>query len=100
MEKWVEEGQSKWMYERVSAVVFGGVRAMSANQPVWGTDEEGMNGYRGALENHIAMSGRERLLIVGDFNFSCIDWNNYKCSSKSKDFLCAVENNFITQKIV
>ena len=68
MEKWVEEGQSKWMYERVSAVVFGGMRVVSAYQPVWGTDEEGMNDYRSALESQSAMSGRERLVIAGDFN--------------------------------
>ena len=68
MEKWVEEGQSKWMYERVSAVVFGGMRVVSAYQPVWGTDEEAMNDYRSALESQIAMSGLERLVIAGDFN--------------------------------
>ena len=45
------------MNERVSAVVFGGVRVVSAYQPVWGTDEEGMNDYRSAIENQIAMSG-------------------------------------------
>ena len=68
MEKWVEEGQQKWMNERVSAVVFGGMRVVSVYQPVWGTDVEGMNEYRSALENQVAMSGRERLLIGGDFN--------------------------------
>ena len=68
MEKWVEEGQRKWLNERVSAVVLGGMRVVSAYQPVWGTDEEGMNDYRIALENQIAMSGRERLVIGGDFN--------------------------------
>ena len=55
------------MNERVSAVVFGGMRVVSAYQPVWGTDEEGMNDYRSAIENQIAMSGCERLVIGGDF---------------------------------
>ena len=68
MEIWVEEGQRKWLNERVSAVVLGGMRVVSAYQPVWGTDEEGMNDYRIALENQIAMSERERLVIGGDFN--------------------------------
>ena len=48
--------------------MFGGMRLVSAYQPVWGTDEEGMNDYRSALESQIAMSGRERLVIAGDFN--------------------------------
>ena len=68
MEKWVEEGQMKWMNERVTAVVLGGMRVVSAYQPVWGTDERGMSEYRNDLENQIAMSGRERLIIGGDFN--------------------------------
>ena len=68
MEKWVTEGQKKWMNERVTAVVLGGMRVVSAYQPVWGTDDEGMTDYRSALENQIAMSGRERLVIGGDFN--------------------------------
>ena len=36
--------------------------------PVWGTDVEGMNEYRSALENQIAMSGREILFIGRDFS--------------------------------
>ena len=68
MEKWVQEGQKKWMNDRVTAVVLGGMRVVSVYQPVWGTDDEGMNEYRSALESQIAMSGRERLVIGGDFN--------------------------------
>ena len=56
------------MNERVTAVVLGGMRVVSAYQPVWGTDDEGMTDYRSALESQIAMSGRERLVIGGDFN--------------------------------
>ena len=36
MEKWVQEGQKKWMNDRVTAVVLGGMRVVSAYQPVWG----------------------------------------------------------------
>ena len=68
MEKWVDEGQKRWMYERVTAIVLGGMRVVSAYQLVWGTDDEGMTDYRSALESQIAMSGRERLVIGGDFN--------------------------------
>ena len=68
MEKWVDEGQKKWMNERVTAVVLGGMRIVSAYQPIWGTDERGMSEYRNDLENQLAMSGRERLIIGGDFN--------------------------------
>ena len=56
------------MNDRVTAVVLGGMRVVSAYQPVRRMDEDGMNEYRSALESQIAMSGRERLVIGGDFN--------------------------------
>ena len=34
MEKWVDEGQKKWMNERVTAIVLGGMRVVSAYQPI------------------------------------------------------------------
>ena len=42
LEAWINEGQSKWVSERVTAVVFTGMRVVSAYQPIWGYDEEGM----------------------------------------------------------
>ena len=36
-------------------------------------------------------------LIVGDFNFSDIDWDNGTATVKSKDFYCAVQDSFLTQ---
>ena len=68
LEAWISEGQSKWVSERVTAVVFAGMRVVSAYQPIWGSDEEGMREYRRALEIQVAMGGRERLVIGGDFN--------------------------------
>ena len=68
LEAWINEGQSKWMSERVTAVVFAGMRVVSAYQPIWGSDEESMREYRRALEIQVAVSGRERLVIGGDFN--------------------------------
>ena len=68
LEAWIREGQSKWVSERVTAVVFAGMRVVSAYQPIWGSDEEGMREYRRALEIQVAMGGRERLVIGGDFN--------------------------------
>ena len=56
------------MSERVNALVFAGMRVVSAYQPIWGSDEEGMREYRRALEIQVAMGGRERLVIGGDFN--------------------------------
>ena len=38
-------------------------------------------------------------LIFGDFNFSKIDWINKTCDSKSRGFLSAVEDNFLSQII-
>ena len=68
LEAWITEGQCKWVSERVTAVVFAGMRVVSAYQPIWGSDEEGMREYRRALEIQIALGGRERLVIGGDFN--------------------------------
>ena len=67
---WREEGQQKWMNERVVAVVFGGLRVVSAYQPVWGTDEEGFERYRRDLDRQIAYRGENRLVIGGDFNMN------------------------------
>lgn len=56
------------MDERVVAVVFGGMRVVSVYQPVWNTDERGMEECRRALGNQVAMEGREKLVIRGDFS--------------------------------
>ena len=50
LEAWISEGQCKWVSERVTAVVFAGMRVVSAYQPIWGSDEEGMIEYRMAVE--------------------------------------------------
>ena len=65
---WIEEGQKKWFEDRVVAVVIGGIRYVSVYQPVWGTDEEGMQGYRKAMENQLALTRKEKIIIGGDFN--------------------------------
>jgi len=70
LDRWVEEGQQKWLYERVAAVVYGGIRIVSGYQPVWGTDEGAMERYRRDLESQVGMCRSERLVIGGDFNAS------------------------------
>ena len=65
---WRDEGQQKWFGERVAAVVFGGLRLVAVYQPSRGVDEEGMERYRGELENQWALGGRVKLVIGGDFN--------------------------------
>ena len=68
LEAWINEGQNKWLSERVAAVVFAGMRVVSAYQPIWGTDEGSMREYRRDLEIQVAIGGRDRLVIGGDFN--------------------------------
>jgi len=68
LRRWIEEGQQKWMDERVTAVVLGGLRVVSAYQPLWGRDEREFERYRRDLESQVAVGGRERLVIGGDFN--------------------------------
>ena len=68
LESWVRGGQCKWMGERVTAVVCEGMRVVSVYQPVWGTNEDSMNEYRRDIEIQMALEGRERLVIGGDFN--------------------------------
>lgn len=67
---WVEEGQQKWLGERVVAVVLGGLRLVSVYQPSRGADEQGMERCRRDMESQVAMNGNERLVIGGDFNAS------------------------------
>ena len=38
-------------------------------------------------------------VLIGDFNYSCIDWDTLSCSSSSKHFLCSVQDNFFTQHV-
>ena len=70
LRRWVEEGQQKWIGERVVAVVMGGLRLVSVYQPSWGADVEGMERCRRDMESQVAMGGSERLVIGGDFNAS------------------------------
>ena len=70
LDRWVQEGQQKWLYDRVTAVVCGGVRLVSVYQPVWGTDAEAMERYRRDVECQVGMCRNERLVIGGDFNAS------------------------------
>ena len=66
--RWIEEGQQKWLYERVAAVVVGGVRMVAMYQPVWMTDEQSMERCRRDVESQIGMCRKERLVIGGDWN--------------------------------
>ena len=70
LREWVNEGQKKWLSERVTAVVFGGMRLVSVYQPIWGQDEECMERYKREVESQVAIGGNERLVIGGDFNAS------------------------------
>ena len=67
---WRDEGQQKWLDERVVAVVFGGLRVVSAYQPIWGTNEDEFERYRRDLGRQVAYGGENRLVIGGDFNMS------------------------------
>ena len=68
LESWIREGQCKWTGERVTAVVCDGMRVVSVYQPVWGTNEVSMIEYRRDIGIQLALGGRERLVIGGDFN--------------------------------
>ena len=43
---WRDEVQQKWMNERVVAVVFWGLRVVSAYQLMWGTNKDEFDRYR------------------------------------------------------
>ena len=66
--RWIEDGQQKWIYERVTAVSVRGVRLVAVYQPVWMTDEVGLERCRRDLESQLSMCRNERLLIGGDWN--------------------------------
>ena len=67
-EKWIEEGQKCWRGRRMAAVSVGGMRAVAIYQPVWGTFVEEREELRMELEEQVAGSGGEKLVIGGDFN--------------------------------
>ena len=50
-----------------TAVVFAGMRMVSDYQPIWSSNEEGRREYITALKIQVALGGRERLVIGGDF---------------------------------
>ena len=52
----------------MTAVSVGGVRLVSVYQPVWMTDEVGLERCRRDLESQLSMCRNERLLIGGDWN--------------------------------
>ena len=52
---WIEEGQQKWIYERVTAFSVGGVRLLAVYQPVWMTDEVGLERCRRDLQSQLSM---------------------------------------------
>ena len=68
LELWKREGEQKWLYDRVAAVVLGKLRLVSVYQPVWGANEEAMERCRRDMESQVGLGRRERLIIGGDFN--------------------------------
>ena len=72
--RWIEEGQQKWIYESVTAVSDGGIRLVAEYQPVWMTDDEGLERRRRKMESQIGMCRGERLF----------DWNVDSGSAKNR----------------
>ena len=68
--KWIEDGQQKWFEERVVSVVVGGMRLVSMYQPIWESDEVGMERCRRDVETQLGIGRREKIVIGGDFNAS------------------------------
>ena len=66
--KWIEVGQQKWIYERVTAVSVGGVRMVAVYQLVWMTDKMDLERGRRDLQSQLNMCRYERLLIGSDWN--------------------------------
>ena len=66
--RWIEEGQQKWIYERVTAVSVEGVRLVAVYQPDWMTDEVGLVRCQRGLESQLSMCRNERLSIGGDWD--------------------------------
>ena len=76
LEEWIGEGQKKWLEERVVTVVLGGMRLVSVYQPIWGTDEGTLEGWRGG-NGEAGRDGGKRKVIGGDFNAS-VDRNQFR----------------------
>ena len=68
LEQWIREGQQKWYYDRVVAVVIGRLRLVSVYQPSLGNDRMALERCRRDLETQLGMGRREKLVIGGDFN--------------------------------
>ena len=65
LETFLNEGLNKWVSESVTAVLFEGKREVKANQPIWGSDEEGWCKYRRALDMQVAL-GRGEIFVIGE----------------------------------
>ena len=108
--RWIEEGQHKWIYERVTAVSVGGVRLVAVYQPVWMTDEVGLERCRRDLESQLSMCRNERLLIGGDWNANvergsarngvCGDFGVGRMNDAGRDLIEWCEANGLAYAIV
>ena len=82
--RWIEEGQQKWINERVTAVSVGGVRLVAVCHPVWMTDKVRLEHCQRDLESQLSMCRNERL---NDTGRDLIEW----CEANG----LAYENSFV-----
>ena len=69
MRRWREERQRRRYSERSTTVKIGNMKIMAVYQPLWSNGREGVERYREEIEEELAGSSREEVLILsGDHN--------------------------------
>ena len=65
MRRWREERQRRRYLERSTTVKIGNMKIMAVYQPLWSNGREGVERYREEIEEELAGSSREEVLILG-----------------------------------
>ena len=65
MRRWREERQRRRYSERSTTVKIGNMKIMAVYQPLWSNGREGVERYREEIEEELAGSSREEVLIIG-----------------------------------
>ena len=65
MRRWREERQRRRFSERSTTVKIGNMKIMAVYQPLWSNGREGVERYREEIEEELAGSSREEVLIIG-----------------------------------
>ncbi|XP_047735974.1 uncharacterized protein LOC108674270 [Hyalella azteca] len=77
LEVWVRDEQKRWFVERVTCVVLGGLCLVSVYQPVWGTNDEGMERWY-ELDGFVMQKIDRRWMVKKTKTDGEYEWSDHK----------------------